>query len=211
MSEQMKWEDVYKLWKRGCYFFPKILTDPVSAETVFVKYDQNSHFIYGYDWLETVEAQERKRVIKENPIAFLYFTKPTNKGTIQTAEMLIEARNEEELAAIWIAATAYELSEHMIGNDVGRYANILYMAAYEFLSTRYYLWHHAMKRLVPKIMVPSSILSNIICKDAEPVMGLIQMNTILLKSTWNILRYTSLKDEELPKSFHHVSYLKDAE
>lgn len=77
------------------------LIDPVSVETVFVEYKQDG-YIYGYDWLETVEAQERKQLIKKNPIEFLYFTKPTNKGTIQTAEMLVEARNEEELAAIWI-------------------------------------------------------------------------------------------------------------
>lgn len=208
MFEQMKWEDAYELWKRGCSF-PKLLTDPVSSETVFVKYERDG-YIYGYDWLETVEAQERKRLIKENPIRFLYFTKPINKGTIQTAEMLIEAQNEEELAAIWIAATAHELSERMIGNDIGRYAHILYVAAYEFLRTRYFLWHHAMKRLVPEIMVPSSILSNIICKNAKPVMGLIQMNTILLKSTWSILRYSSLKDGELPESLHRVSYLRDS-
>ena len=201
MFEQMKWKDVYELWKRSCYSFPQTLTDPVSAETIFIKYERDG-YIYGYDWLDAVEAQERKRIIKANPIEFLYFTKPTNKGTIQTAEMLIEARNEEERAAIWIAATAHELSEHMIGNDVGQYADILYMAAYEFLNPRYYLWHHAMKRLVPKIMIPSSILSNIICKDAKPVMQLIQINTILLKSTWNILRYTSLKDDELPESSH---------
>lgn len=209
MFEQMKWKDVYELWKRSCYSFPQTLTDPVSAETIFIKYERDG-YIYGYDWLDAVEAQERKRIIKANPIEFLYFTNPTNKGTIQTAEMLIEARNEEERAAIWIAATAHELSEHMIGNDVGQYADILYMAAYEFLNPRYYLWHHAMKRLVPKIMIPSSILSNIICKDAKPVMQLIQINTILLKSTWNILRYTSLKDDELPESSHHVGYLKDS-
>lgn len=199
MFEQMKWKDVYELWKMCRYHFSKALTDPVFAEVVFVEYEQDG-YIYGYDWLKTVEAQERKQLIKKNPIEFMYFTKPTNKGTIQTAEMLIEARNEEELAAIWIAATAKELSEYWIRNGVGHYASILHMAAREFLRTQYVLWHHAMKRLVPEIMVPLSVLENIVCKDAEPVMGLIQMNTVFLKSTWSILRYSSLKDRELLKS-----------
>ena len=113
IDKQMKWEDVYKLWQRGSYHFPKGLTAPVSAETVFVEYKQDG-YIYGYDWLETAEAQKRVRLIQKNPIQFLYFTKPTNKGTIQTAEMLIEAHGEEELAAIWIAATAKELNEYRI-------------------------------------------------------------------------------------------------
>ena len=204
MFEQMEWKNVYELWRTCGYSFPKMLTEPVSAETLFVEHKQDG-YIYGYDWLEVTEAQERKQLIEKNPTQFLYFTKPTNKGTIQTAEMLMEARNEEELAAIWIAATAKELSEYRIGRNLGYYPRILHMAACKFLETRYYLWHHAMKRLVPEIMIPSSVLESIVCKDAEPVVGLVQMNTVLLKSTWSILRYSSLKDGEIPKSSYRIS------
>ena len=126
--------------------------------------------------------------------------KAGNKGTIQTAEMLMKVRNEEERAAIWIAATAKELSEYRGGRNLGYYPRTLHMAACKFLETRYSLWHHAMKRLVPEIMIPSPVLESIVCKGAEPVVGLIQMNTALLKSTWSILRYSSLKDGEIPKS-----------
>ena len=189
MFEQMKWESVYELWQMGCCRFPKALTDPVSVETVKVEYGQGG-CIYGYDWLETGEVQERKQLIQKDPDEFLYFTKPTNKGTIRTAEMLVEARDEEELAAIWIAATARELSQY----DVGWYADLLDMAACEFLGTRYFLWHHAMKKLVPEIMIPSTVLRSMNCKDARPVMGLIQLNTLLLKSNWSILKYCSLED-----------------
>lgn len=199
MFEQMKWENVYELWRMCGYHFPKALTGPVSAETVFVEYKQDG-YIYGYDWLEVTEARERKQLIEKNPTQFLYFTKPTNKGTIQTAEMLMKARNEEERAAIWIAATAKELSEYRGGRNLGYYPRTLHMAACKFLETRYSLWHHAMKRLVPEIMIPSPVLESIVCKGAEPVVGLIQMNTALLKSTWSILRYSSLKDGEIPKS-----------
>lgn len=167
--------------------------------SVFIEYKQDSYF-YGFDWLQNEEAQKRQELIEKNPIQFLYFTKFTNKGTIQTAEMLMEAQNEEEIAAIWIAATAKELSEYSGRNDMQSYSDTLYIAACEFLADRYYLWHHAMKKLVPQIMVPQSVIGNVTCKNAEPVIGLIQMNTVLLKSTWIILRYSSLKDGQLPKS-----------
>lgn len=204
MFEQMKWEDIYELWKMESYRFPKALTAPVSAEMIFVKCERDDYYIYGYDWLETMKAQERKQLIKKSPTEFLYFTQPTNKGTIQTAEMLVDAQNEEELAAVWIAATANELSECRGGNSVRCYADMLHVAACEYLRTRYALWHHAMKRLVPEIMISWSVLESIVCKDARPVMGLIQMNTVLLKSTWNILRYSSLQDEELRESRYRI-------
>jgi hypothetical protein len=196
MLEWMKWADVYALWERGSYHFPEVLTAPVSAETVYVEYEHKNQYIYGYDWLEITQAQERKQLIAKAPAQFLYLTKPSNKGTIQTAEMLVEARGEEELAAIWIAATAKELYDRRVGTDVGRYADVLYMAACEFLQDRYFLWHHAMKKLVPELLIPSCVQDHIVCDDPEPVVGLIQMNTILLKSTWNILRYSSLKNGE---------------
>lgn len=204
MFEQMKWESAYELWKTGSYYFPDTLNDPVSVETIFIKYEQDG-YIYGYDWLEAVETQERKQLVQNNIAEFLLFTKPSNKGTIQTAEMLAEARNEEELAAIWIAATAHELTRNAMANGVGRYANMLYTSACEFLRSRYFLWHHAMKRLVPEIMIPLSVLEDITCKDAESVMGLIQMNTLMLKSTWNILRYSSLEDGEVLESRYRIS------
>lgn len=199
MFEKMTWEDTYKLWHYGCYCFPEILSAPVTAEPVSVEYNGDV-YIYGYDWLQNDMAQERKSLIQKSPSEFLYFTKPSNKGTIQTAEMLAEAQSDEERAAVWIAATAKELSESKSGNSLCHYSDMLYMAACNFLKDRYYLWHHAMKRLVPEIMIPQSVLGSIDCKNAEPVMGLIQMNTVLLKSTWSILRYSSLKDGEPPES-----------
>lgn len=198
MLEQMRWEEAYLLWNYNSYYFSEILSEPITVESVFVEYNQEG-YIYGFDWLQNKVARARKELIEKDSLEFLYFTQPTNKGTIQTAEMLVEAQNEEELAAIWIAATAKELCEYRYGNGIGRHANMLHMAACEFLQTRYYLWHHAMKRLVPEILIPLSVLESIVCKDAAPIMGLIQMNTALLKNSWSILRYSSLKDEDIPK------------
>lgn len=198
MIETIKWKEVYSLWEYGTYGFPELLTDPIPVETVFVDYNREG-YIYGFDWLSNEDARRRKQLIEKDPLSFLYFTRPSNKGTIQTAEMLVNAQDKEEQAAIWIAATAKELSGGKYGNSIWRYANLLETAAWEFLETRYYLWHHAMKRLVPDIMIPRAVLENIKCENVEPVIGLIQMNTILLKSTWSVLRYTSLKDGDFPE------------
>ena len=205
MLKGIKWEDVYQSWKSESWRFYEWLSSPMPFETIFVEYNIEG-YIYGYDWLENTEAMKRKSLIEKNPTDFLYFTKPTNKGTIQTAGMLVEAQDEEEIAAIWFAATAKELCEYYYENrnEVKRYAELLYTAACDFLKNRYGLWHHAMKNLVPNILLPSSVINNIVCKDVKPVIGLILMNSVLLKNNWKILRYSSLLDDALPGPLYRI-------
>lgn len=198
MFERMSWDSVYKLWEYGGYYFPKSLSEPPVAESVFVECEHD-YYIYGYDWLSNEAAKERKQLIQDKPKQFLYFTQPTNKGTVQTAQMLTEANDEEELAAIWIAATAFELMNSGRQTDAGRYAYELHDAAESFLRERFCVWHHAMRRLVPEVMIPYSVLENLRCNEAKPVMGLIQMNVMMLKGSHTLLRYSSLSDEELAK------------
>lgn len=206
MHNEMMWEDVYQLWKQSSNYFPKALTDPLAAERVFVKYERKGCYFYGYDWLEKEEAEARKTLIKDNPVEFFCFTTPSNKGTIQTAEMLIESQDQEERAAIWIASTAKELESFESNRELWHYAYALQTAACSFLKDRYYLWHHAMRKLVPCLMIPPSVRESMICKDVSSVMGLIQMNTILLRSSWTILLYSSLEKEKEPESSLRIRY-----
>ena len=36
MFEQMKWEEVYQLWKHGAYYFPQSLSTPLPIEKVML-------------------------------------------------------------------------------------------------------------------------------------------------------------------------------
>lgn len=198
MFERMNWEEVQQLWKYGAYDFPQSLTSPLAFEKVAVEYRGSGSF-YGYDWLENTEAAQRKKMIQTNVTEFLYFTKPTNKGTIQTIEMLSEAIDEEERAAIWIAATAFELQNKHYENGISSLAYQMHNAAWEFLQERFYMWHHAMKRLVPDILIPYNVLKSISKADADTVMQLIQMNTLMIKGSYSVLLYSSLKDDVVPE------------
>ena len=82
MIERMNWHDAYKIWKGEAICFPNDLCEPIHADRVFVKYTSDE-FIYGFDWLRNSRAKDRKKMIKKDPIQFLDFTRPTNKGTIR--------------------------------------------------------------------------------------------------------------------------------
>lgn len=198
MFQPIEWNDAYQLWRYTYYEYRDILSAPVTPETIYVKYECGGD-VYGFDWLEKDAVQKRKSMIANDPVQFFYFTRPSNKGTIHTAEMLADAQSDEERAAIWIGATAKELVDRHLRNGVSGYADLLYISACSFLRDRFGLWHHAMRRLVPEIMIPRTVLEHLECNDAEPVMALIQMNTLLLQNTWRILRYSSLPEEKIPK------------
>ncbi len=194
----LEWEKVYEIWERGMYYFPKDV-DKIEAETVHVDYPYEGHYFYGYDWLSTTEAIQRKKLIRDNMTGFLLFTRATNKGTIQTAEMLSEAKTAEERAAIWIAATAFEMMEKGYDGEIRKQARILHHAAVLFLRDRFYVWHHAMKKLVPEIMISPWLINHIENCDAETMIGLIQTNMVLLHGNYKVLLYSSLADGVKPE------------
>lgn len=198
MTDRMKWEDAYKLWQTGSLSLPASVSAPITPEIVAVN-DDREGYVYGYDWLPNTDAQQRKNLISKNPIEFLYFAKPANKGTIMTLHMLAEAQDEEERAAVWIAATAFDLAERQSGQGIARFAQELNSAANTFLIERYgCLWHHAMRKLVPKIMIPYPVLGSMKCDGADAVMGLIQTNVLLIEGSYTPLLYASI-DENDPK------------
>lgn len=197
MIDRMKWADAYDLWRIGGFSFPDALSAPITPEVVSVDYKREGYLFYGYDWLYNADAQERKRLISDDPVEFMYFTQASNKGTITTLQMLTEAQNEEERAAVWIAATTFDLMGRQSIWNYAHYAHELNIAACAFLRERYrFLWHHAMRKLVPEIMIPYTVLNRVNCNDADTVMGLIQMNVMLIKGSYTPLLYSSIEEND---------------
>ena len=191
MIKPFRWKDAYGLWKNGCCSLPEELDAPVAVETIDVGGQEAEHYFCGYDWVKTAEVPKRKQLIQQRPREFFYFTRQSGQGIVETAERLAKAYDQEERAAIWIAATAKELCGLKPNRQVARHADALYTAACEFLRLRDNLWHPETNNLVPEFLVPWPVVENLSCQDAGPVMGIIQLNTLLLRSTWRILHYAS--------------------
>ena len=204
MIEHIEWKDIYTVWQYQCENFPESPSSPVKAEPIFVKFKQDG-YIYGFDWVENEEAKDRKHLISQDPIAFLTLTKQTGKGIIQTAEMLLEARCDEERAAIWIAATAKELLTYDLNTEISFYANMIFESACEFLKDKYHLWNEYRKHLIPGITIPKPLLNSIECKDIFPLIGLIQVNTLLIKKSYTIFHYYSDLEYVPEKSNYRIS------
>ncbi|MBS5480311.1 MAG: hypothetical protein KHX46_04115 [Clostridiales bacterium] len=192
---QISWEEIYRYWSLYADRGPVILNEPIRPTEIHVDFKRPDTYIYGYDWLSREEYLCRKKTIEKNPTEFLYFTQPTNKGTIHTLRMLMDAKDDEERAAIWIYAFAKELSD-MCCRGITQYLYPLCTAASQFLSERYYLWHHAMKRLVPEVFINHALYSETEFRSFNAVIELVRLNAALLLHEYVPILYSSLEPGE---------------
>ena len=195
---EITWPEIFKSWSVGTFSGPAVLEAPVRPVEVPVKYEEPGHYFYGYDWLSRAEYDQRRELIERDPAAFLYFTKATNKGTIHTLQMLTEAKDDEERAAVWIAAFAKEIRDS--GDRAAwRYADQLGRASEAFLRERFSLWHHAMRQLVPAVFVNCTLQEGSVFSSVYGMIELARLNAALILREYVPVLYTSLPaGERLP-------------
>ena len=194
--DKVSWEEIYNYWSLYSMHGPSILNQPILPVELYIDYSQHSGVFYGYDWLTQEEYISRKTTVVSNITEFLYFTKPTNKGTMHTLNMLINSVSDEERAAIWICAFAKEISDHYDQGNIGLYAYQLSNAATEFLSQHFYMWHHAMRKLIPEIFINRSIYSKTEFATINAIIELARLNAAITLQEYVPILYTSLKSGE---------------
>jgi len=196
---QKSWEEIYKQWELYSHYGPSVLTAPIEPVEVHIDFNPENGVFYGYDWLSSDEFKSRINLIERNLTQFLYFTKHTNKGTIHTLNMLVNSENDEERAAIWIYSFAKEVSEKFGKGNINHYAYQLCDAAQDFLSHNYYLWHHAMRKLVPEVLINYHIYHDTEFRSIDAVIELARLNAAMVLYEYVPILYTSLeKGEKLP-------------
>ena len=195
-SCELTWEEVFNSWNLYRYSGPTVLNSPIVPKELFVDYEREKGVFYGYDWLTNAEYTSRCNAIQNNPTQFLYFTKPTNKGTVHTLNMLIDSISDEERAAIWIYTFSKELqNDHPKGNLL-KYAYQLEDITSNFLSHKFYFWHHAMKKLIPEVYFNHNIYMDTQFSSYRAVIELARINAALLLYEYVPILYTSLKPGE---------------
>ena len=188
------WEEIYKYWKYKILDAPSVLKAPIDFEEIKIDYNRDG-FFYGYDWLTHERLENRKRMIENDVTDFLCFAEPSNKGTIHTLQMLTEAKTDEETAAIWMYAIAFELLQKGLYGKSRKYANQICYVTRDFLADRFCFWHHAMRKLVPKIYT-DYLLREVEFESFESIIEIIVLNAALIRHEYAPVLYSSLKQGE---------------
>lgn len=202
MLEKMAWEQVYDLWKHSVRDLSKSLNEKPGVEFVPVKFKSPGSVFYGFDWRKAEEKDRVNQLVKQAMYgySFFYDEERIYAGTLHTAELLSVSETEEDRAAIWIAATAFELKG--CNTSDRKFYRLFYDAALGYLKERYEIWHYAMRKLVPGVPI-ASVLPDDDIPDRDRAMDSICLNTLLLQKMYKILYYSSL-EEDLGKDFSEI-------
>ena len=198
--EEFEWEELYDFWIMKANIIVPELLEPVPFEHIKFRYDNDQYKIYGYDWIHKNVYKSRIKSITNNPSAFLWLGESLNKGTLQTAEYLAEAKdNEEKLSLIWLYSFVRELLDDLPTNLRGKSFRTLKGMEIEIISElkrNDMHWHHAMRKLIPDNYYFDYIYDDINVISYESVIELAIINAKLVNDNYKVVLYDSYNKEE---------------
>lgn len=190
--ELLEWEEVYSNWNLIANRIAPELTESVTCNHINFEMDDNQLYIYGFDWLHKDEYDDRINYITKEPRHFLYFGSTLNKGTLQTAQYLVEAKdNPELLAAIWIYSFVKDNMESSIGRG-SRWLSQLELSVGLFLRENNKRWHHSMRRLLPNEYF-TFLLYDLNISSINTVLEMAVLSAKLVNNDYSIVLYDSRK------------------
>lgn len=196
MLQEYDWKDIFKDYEFIAKNISPDLLEPVDCKEIKFKYD-GQYGIKGFDWIHISDFDKRIKFVTEETNAFLYFGTSLNKGTLQTLEYLVGAKdNKEMIGAIWLYATLKELTDYLPENWRGKGFKIISGAQnsiFSYLREHNITWHHAMKSLVPEMYFSYSILDNLVLEDLNQLIEITVMNVSLVLENYSIVYYESYK------------------
>jgi len=196
MSKSFTWQEIFTCYKRLANRISPELLDQMDVIKINFKYEGKWQ-IAGYDWIESTNYDKRIHYITEQTDSFLYFGPSLKKGTLQTLEYLVDAKEDSEiLAAIWIYATLKEVQNYIPDSWRGEGYRIISKvedAVFILLKENGIAWHHAMRSLVPEIYFSHSLLENITIDTLSTLIELIIINSAFIKKNYKIVYFESYK------------------
>lgn len=189
-----------------------MINTPLEIKAEYTPCRSQDYITWGYDWIDNEHYTERVESFRhavDNP--FSHGFTPLNKGTLHTLQMLIDAQDEEERAAIWIYAFCHDLTDKHYGMKSYGICGQLENAAFLFLKERFDIWHHAMKKLTPEYYIPASVLYEAEFEEHVSVVELIILNTYLIRKEYSVVLYHSLETTDSPFDHYSLHVEKESE
>src|SRR5690625_867241 len=190
----IEWNELYHAWEFCVRRFAKELSEPVKFEHIKLEFNNPLYRIYGYDWIHKDEYEKRVSFVTKDPAVFLVSGPSLNKGTLQTAQYLVEAKDDSELlAAIWMYAFVTDLLDDHSGRfDGSRIASAVKVGVLQNLNKHNMRWYHSMRRLLPEDYF-SYLYDNLKVKNYETLIELSVISAKTIYNDYTVTLYESYK------------------
>lgn len=191
-----EFDEIYGYWKIHASRINKKLLGDLEIESIDFTYELNGEAIKGYDWINKIDYQKRIDFVINKPVQFLLVGEFENKGTLRTVELLDTfKRNNEEIATIWLLAFIKEIEDVLPRNWHGEQyrmiKNIEIILSERLPRAQYYLWHHAMKKLLPEIIFSNFLLESMTLEACSEFIELAVLNISHIVNSYSAVHYDS--------------------
>lgn len=195
LNEEITWERIWSHWKFiSKQSYPELL-NPIAFHHITFEHQGNLG-IYGYDWIESIKYEERIHMVTKDTHKFLWFGDSLHKGTLRTAENLVQAKGNLELqAAVWLYAVTQDFKHQLPDKwrgDGYRMLRSIEIAIDSVLRENNLEWHFAMRQLMPRDYFTFYIIENLILEDVEQIIELAMIKASLTTAHYKIVLYDSV-------------------
>lgn len=186
----LRWSDIYCAWEKVC----DEGSGRISVSVRKIRSDMDMQDEAGYDWVDMEQWTSVRDFLRENPEKWLNRHPAPGKGVRKTAQMLAEAKERVELAAVWICALTNDLQAICVNLWSELDFWLLFQVCSQaecFLKERHLQWHPSMRKRLPVIPYSDGYLAGKKEIDLEGIMKLCSQAADWMGENYQILSYFS--------------------
>ena len=206
LYDSFSWDDIYSHWRLSSREGLNIVDNYPAVCKVKVQYSGRGR-IYSHFWMESKQIYSLVDEFSKMVSVPLYQqnTAFSDERVMRTAELMIQSRNDEERAAIWLFVFCDSL-----GNVDLPYPNSLLIdyvgaKARNFLQKTYQEWQFRYHHRFPKLFIDGNILRNVVFENYKAVIDYALINAFMICKNYTITLFDSeLENEALPDSYRDL-------
>ena len=197
--EKMKWEDIYSYWKvstEGCMNI--VNSAPLPSKIAVDSSGKNR--IYTYLWLKSGQLDEVKSEMKHMTVfsGFRFRNTPTDERVMRAADLMVQAKSDEERAAIWMWIFCSSLENAKLPYPNSLYLDYVGAKARLFLQEHFDEWIFRYHHRFPHLFIGSDILSKVKFERYSVIVDFAIMNAYMICKEYSIVLFDSEPEKKEP-------------
>lgn len=197
--EKMKWGDLYSYWRLSTKEQFDIVNQAPLVRKMKVE-SNNQNRTYTYLWLRNDQieaAQIEMNRMADSPVG-RQSKELSDERIMRSADLMVQSKNYEERAAIWIWIFCSSLENAKLPYPNGLYIDYVAGKAREYLQEHFQEWIFRYHRRFPRLFVDSELLSKVKFERYSVIIDFAIMNAYMLCKEYSTVLFDSEPEKEEP-------------